>query len=129
MAHEGVEKILAKARQVATWPNQQQIIQHIVDNCLECQVQKWDYSKLQLPLYGQRQIGPWYAIFLDYIEGLPRTKNGCTLLLVVVDGFSGWVKAFPICNNTAETSARLLYQKVFCHWGHFRFQKIGAISC
>lgn len=96
MAHEGAKKILLKAHLVVMGPSQWQRGQHVV----------WDAKfktgatlKLQLPFYGQRHIGTWDTIFLDYIKG-----------------FSEWVEALSIRNKIGNPTARLLHHpQVFCH--------------
>ncbi|CAM5075062.1 unnamed protein product [Eretmochelys imbricata] len=63
------------------------------------------------------------ALQINFIGPLPRTQKGNQYLLVVVNPFSKWVKAFPLKANTAKAAARVLGKQVFSQWeSHFTGQ-------
>lgn len=65
----------------------------------------------------QRRVGPWHGLQIDFIDKLPRSKEGFQYLLVITDLFSGWVKAFPTKNNSTHTATKKLFNEVMCRFG------------
>lgn len=111
--HEGVERTLARVRQVAGWEGDGREVARWVQNCLKCVAGRDGADGVLV----QRAEGPWAQLQLGYISGLPEAKEGHRSLLVVEDEFSGWVEAFPLQEATAEEMAEALYREVFTRYG------------
>lgn len=48
---------------------------------------------------------------IDFTGPLPQIGDGNNYALVVVDSFTKCVEAFPTCNNTAVTPAKVLLEQ------------------
>ncbi|CAM4563802.1 unnamed protein product [Caretta caretta] len=114
--HERVEGMLGRLKQVAEWRGMRDDIETWVRNCVQCSRDKAQ-SPYQPQLLHQRRLGPWHRIQIDFIDKLPRSKEGFRYLLVIIDSFSGWVEAFPTRDNSARIAAKKLFSEVVCRYG------------
>ena len=55
-------------------------------------------------------------ICIDYLS-LESSKGGYENILVITDHFSRYAQAIPTRNQTARTTARVLYEQFFVHYG------------
>ncbi len=53
---------------------------------------------------------------MDFLK-VDASKGGIQNILVVMDHFTNFLKAFPCRNMTAATTAKVLYENVFLHFG------------
>ncbi|KAL7383521.1 hypothetical protein ABVT39_012327 [Epinephelus coioides] len=54
---------------------------------------------------------------VDWIGPVPKSSRGNKYLLTVTCSFTKWVECLPVPNDTAVTTAVLLLNHVFSHWG------------
>jgi hypothetical protein len=61
---------------------------------------------------------PWESISMDYMLGLPSTKQGNDCVFVVVDRFSKMV-ILVACKKsiTIEATTKLFFERVWVHFG------------
>ena len=59
---------------------------------------------------------PMEVICIDYMTIEP-SKGGIENVLVITDHFMRYAQAIPTLNQTAHTTARLLYENFFVHYG------------
>jgi hypothetical protein len=60
---------------------------------------------------------PWESISMDYMLGLPSTKQGNDCVFVVVDRFSKMAILVAYKKNiTEEAIAKLLFEQVWVHF-------------
>jgi len=60
---------------------------------------------------------PMERLFVDFVGPLTRTKRGNTAILVLVDGFSKFVKFCPVRRITSPTSVDCLEKDYFPAYG------------
>jgi transposase InsO family protein len=48
---------------------------------------------------------------------LERSKGGCENVLVITDHFSRYAQAYPTRNQTAKTTAKVLFDQFIVHYG------------
>jgi transposase InsO family protein len=59
---------------------------------------------------------PMEMICSDYLS-LERSKGGFENVLVITDHFTRYAQAYPTTNQTAKTTARVLFEKFVVHYG------------
>ena len=69
------------------WPHKKHDVHKFCEHCIVCKQSKSSvmshglYSPLPIPEY------PWTDLSMDFVLGLPRTRNGKDSIFVVVDRF------------------------------------------
>lgn len=101
------------------WPSMSTTIKKFVQHCFQFQLMK-RYEPANNSLLESLPIaaGRWLDISIDFVTGLPPTKRGFDMILVVVDRFSK--RAHFIATNKKCTTAhtvQLLYRYIFCYHG------------
>lgn len=116
--HVGIEKTYQKIREQFYWKKMKNHIYKYIMGCLECQVRRTKapihHGLLQhLPLPEQ----PFDIVDIDFLDGLPKTMQGNSHVLVVIDRLTGYPIAIPTPDNKAETAAEAIYKNVICEYG------------
>lgn len=60
---------------------------------------------------------PLDCLATDYIGPLPMTKRKNRYIIVFMDYFTKWVEAFPVPDQTAETTARVMLNEIISRYG------------
>nr|KYP69096.1 Transposon Ty3-G Gag-Pol polyprotein [Cajanus cajan] len=95
MGHFGIKKTLEILQEHFFWPHMKRDVQKFCEHCVVCKMAKSKslphglYTPLPTPEY------PWIDISMDFVLGLPRTKNGKDSIFVVVDRFSKMAHFIP----------------------------------
>lgn len=103
MGHFGVAKTLNMLHEHFFWPHMKRDVERICEKCITCKQAKSRthphglYTPLPVP------SEPWIDISMDFVLGLPRTKNGRDSIFVVVDRFSKMAH-FIACHKTDDAS-------------------------
>ena len=112
--HSGFPVTYRLIKQLFAWKGMKTLIKTYVAQCVVCQQSKPDKSHhpclLQsLPVPEQS----WQVISMDFVEGLPRSHNADTIL-VVVDTFSKYAHFLPLLHPyTALKVAQLFVDSVY----------------
>ena len=101
------------------WPKMREDVQSFVAQCASCQQNK-PVQQAPLGLLTPLQIPDtrWHTVTMDFIMDLPKTTQGSTAILVVVDKLTKFVHLIPtVTTVTAEETARLFISHVFQYHG------------
>lgn len=112
--HSGFEATYYRMKKLFAWPHLKQLVKAFVASCTICQQAKPErvaspglLAPLSLPK------GCWQDITMDFIEGLPKSKQ-YNCILVVVDRFSKHAHFLPLSHPfTALHVATTLMDQVF----------------
>ncbi|KAH9724668.1 Endonuclease [Citrus sinensis] len=111
--HFGVVKTLAVLQEHFYWPHMKRDIERLCGRCVTYRQAK---SKVQpYGLYTPLPIpsAPWTNISMDFVLGLPRSRQGKDSIFVVVDRFSKMAHFIP-CHKTDDASnvADLFFREI-----------------
>ena len=117
--HQGHDHTLSLMKERFWWPGMSRVLVMAMSNCRHC---KQFGAKPQIP--GMQPIictEPMELVHVDYVgmevtvstQEKPVVKN----VLVIVDHFTRYVQAYVTRNQTARTTARVLYNEYFSVFG------------
>ncbi|XP_071914045.1 uncharacterized protein [Coffea arabica] len=101
MGHFGVAKTLSILQEHFYWPRMKRDVERHTQRCVTCHQAK---SKVHpYGLYTPLPIPhePWVDLSMDFVLGLPRTRQGHDSIYVVVDRFSKMAHFIP-CHKTDD---------------------------
>jgi hypothetical protein len=116
--HFGVEKTVAILHKHFYLPKLRQDVSKYIIYFTVCATSKPAIKKqgLYTPLTTPQK--PWESISMDYMFGLPSTKQGNDCVFVVIAQFSKMVILIACKNNiTATDTAKLFFERVQVHFG------------
>ena len=99
--HIGPAKLYTHLRKLYYWPNMIADIKRFTENCLNCQYNtkypvKHAIGTMIVPQY------PNHIVHVDILSGMPKARNGATVLFLMYDGFSKFCFALPLRNAHAD---------------------------
>ncbi|KAF7826900.1 Transposon Ty3-G Gag-Pol polyprotein [Senna tora] len=103
MGHFGVLTTLDMLKEHFFWPHMKRDVEKLCSKCISCRKAKSKvkphglYMPLPVPTH------PWTDVSMDFILGLPKTRNGRDSIFVVVDRFSKMVHFIP-CNKSDDAT-------------------------
>ena len=117
--HVGYHRTIHNVQRMYWWPGMHRAIREYVRGCKICQQDKQLQSQpagklipLPIPTHA------WECVTADRITHLPKTKNGHTAILVVVDRLTKMTHFMPCRDDsTAQDIARLFVDNVWKHHG------------
>lgn len=117
-AHGGFFKTADRIKRNYYWPKMDEDIRNHVRNCEVCKACKPSNQIQKTPMGKFREAKrPFEIIYIDFVGPLPRSKAGHAYMLVVVDGFSRFVRIHPIRAATTEATIKYLRDHVFLVFG------------
>ena len=96
------------------WPGMDTYIKNKVASCERCIRRKAGPNRSKL--VNITSTTPMEIVCLDYLT-LERSKGGFEKILVITDHFSRYAQAIPTRNETAKTTARVLFDNYIVHYG------------
>ena len=84
--------------------------------CLTCAAYRGGGRRTRAPLKSIPVGGPFERVGVDLME-LPLTTLGNRYVIVFLDYLTKWVEAYPLPDQTSETIARVLVDRVICRHG------------
>ncbi len=116
--HRGYNKTNSLIKRNFFWPNMKQEIKAYTDSCRKCQESKSANRTLGEPRPFPPPEKKWEVISMDFMFKLPRTKDGYSALLVVVDKLSKRAHLIPLTtNHKSEDIAEVFYKEIYKHHG------------
>ena len=116
--HFSIEKVVEVLQQHFYWPKLRHVVNKYIRYYTVCIISKPTTKKqiLYTPLPTPER--PWESISMDYMSGLPSTKQGNDCVFVVVDRFSKMV-ILVACKKSiiAEATAKIFFEQVWVHFG------------
>ena len=114
VGHQGILRTLSLLRERFYWPGmQEEATQHIL-KCSRCLRRKAppQVAPLQPILVTQ----PLELVHMDYLS-LEPSKGNIENVLVITDHFTRYTLAYPSKTQTAQATARILWDNFICHYG------------
>ena len=115
LGHQGRDRTTSLIKQRFFWPGMDSYIRERVRHCERC-IKRKTPQNASAELVSIVSSAPLEIICLDYLS-LERSKGGFENILVVTDHFSRYAQAFPTKNQTARTTARVLFDNFIVHYG------------
>lgn len=116
MGHFGVERTLALARSRFFWSGMAKELTQMVKTCKRCVLRRSPRPHRVAPLVPIVSSSPMELVCIDYLK-LERSAGGYENVLVITDHFTRYAQAIPTLNQTAKTTARVLFDKFIVHYG------------
>ena len=113
MGHLGRDRTVDLVRSRFYWPGMLKDIDLKVRSCLRCVCRKSPSD--QAPLISFQSNQPMELICIDYLVVEP--SKGYENILVITDHFSKYSLAYPTRNQSAKTTARILFDQFIVHYG------------
>ena len=114
VGHQGILRTLSLLRERFYWPGmQEEATQHVL-KCSRCLRRKTppQVAPLQQILVTQ----PLELVHMDYLS-LEPSKGNIENVLVITDHFTRYALAYPSKTQTAQATARILWDNFICHYG------------
>ena len=114
VGHQGILRTLSLLRGRFYWPGMQEEATQYVMRCSRCLRRKTppQVAPLQPILVTQ----PLELVHMDYLS-LEPSKGNIENVLVITDHFTRYALAYPSKTQTAQATARILWDNFICHYG------------
>ncbi|MEE4247445.1 MAG: RNase H-like domain-containing protein [Kangiellaceae bacterium] len=114
MGHLGRERTLQLLRERFFWPGMAEAAATHVSRCQRCVLRK--SKPCRVPLTSIESSNPMELLCCDFLS-LEPSKGAVENILVITDHFTRYAQAFPTKNQTARTTARVLFENFVVHYG------------
>ena len=115
VGHMGRERTIALLRPRCFWPGMYADVKKHIQDCDRCLRRKHPLDQVA-PLENLSSTQPMELVCIDYLT-LETSKGGFENILVVTDHFTKYSQAYPTRNQTARTTAQILFNNFFVHYG------------
>lgn len=115
LGHHGRDRTLHLMRERFYWPGLEQDVSERIKTCDRC-VKFKTPEKNFAELVNIQTFQPLDLLCIDFLS-LERSKGGYENILVITDHFTRYSQAFPTRNQTAKTTAKILFENFIVHYG------------
>jgi len=115
MGHMGRKRTLDLLTSRFYWTNVSNDVAAYISRCDRC-LRRKSLTNQKAPLVNITTSYPLELVSIDYLT-LETSKGGFENILVVMDHFTRYAQAYPTRNQTAKTTARVLFDNFICHYG------------
>lgn len=113
-AHLGIRKTLEKLKRLYFWPKMSVDVRNYVLNCTICKEIKAVNYSTQPQMGAFREVDrPFQRLFIDFLGPYPSSKNGNTVIFIVVDQYSRFVFIEPMRQATTINVIKFLEKHIF----------------
>ena len=91
-------------------------VERWIKSCKACVTHKAPQPPKTAPLVSITTTEPMELVCIDYLK-LDKCKGGYENVLVITDHFTRYAQAIPTLNQTAKTTARVLFNQFIVHYG------------
>ena len=114
--HLGFFKTYSKLRHRFFWDGMYTDVKKWISTCDRCNTRNDPLLPNHIiePILSSK---PFELVVIDHYGPLPKTNRNNTLILLMVDHFTGWVEAVPVPDKSAITTADALYHNLICRFG------------
>jgi transposase InsO family protein len=116
MGHPGRDKTVELYKSRFYWPGMVSEIEASVKSCSRCTMTKRPYLPDHAPLEPIITTQPLELVCVDFLT-LEESVGGYSNILVITDHFTKYSQAYPTRNQSAVTTAKLLYDNFIVHYG------------
>ena len=113
--HQGRDRTMSLVKSRFYWPGMDGDIEKKVKNCPRC-IRRKTQSRNSANLVLVESTYPMDLVCMDFLS-LEMSAGGYENILVITDHFTRYAQALPSKNQTAKTTARLLFDNFICHYG------------
>ena len=114
VGHQGRMRTISLLRERFFWPGMQEEATQYVVKCSRCLRRKTTPQVAPLqPIYVTQQLE---LVHMDYLS-LEPSKGNIENVLVITDHFTRYALAYPSKTQTAQATARILWDNFICHYG------------
>ena len=114
VGHQGRVRTLSLLRERFFWPGMQTEATQYVLKCTRCLRRKTPSHVA--PLQPIHVTQPLELVHMDYLS-LEPSKRNIENVLVITDHFTRYALAYPSKTQTAQATARILWDNFICHYG------------
>ena len=115
LGHQGRDRTTSLIRRRFFWPGMMEDIKQKVRLCERCVRRKTAPTKAA-ELVNITSSAPMELVCIDFLS-LEKSKGGHENILVITDHFSRYAQAIPTRNQKATTTAKVLFENFFLHYG------------
>jgi transposase InsO family protein len=116
LGHFGRDKTMSLIRDRFFWPKMASDVDTWIKACDRCLRRKAPHLPECAPLTSITTCQPLELVCIDFL-GLEESKGGYSNILVLTDHFTKYALAFPTRNQTATTTAKLLFEHFIVPYG------------
>ena len=102
VGHQGRMRTISLLRESFFWPGMQEEVTQYVVKCSRC--------------LRRKTTQPLELVHMDYLS-LEPSKGNIENVLVITDHFTRYALAYPSKTQTAQATARILWDNFICHYG------------
>ena len=113
--HQGRDRTMSLVKSRFYWPGVDGDIEKFVRNCPRC-IRRKAQGKTSANLVVVESTFPMDLVCMDFLS-LEMSAGGYEHILVITDHFTRYAQAIPTKNQSAKTTARVLFDNFICHYG------------
>lgn len=116
LGHLGRDRTLNLMQERFFWPGMNGFVEQKIKRCDRCIQANSPHLSQSAPLVRIETTQPMQLVCMDFLS-LEDSKGGYNSILVITDHFTKYAQAIPTRNQTAHTTAKILFEHFILHYG------------